>query len=405
MSENPPHQPSGWGSPDSGQFDNNQYGYQSGGGQGPWPPEQQEHNTGGSGRSTGLILGIIAGAAVLALVIAAIWIAVSSGDDEEAEAAEDDTTEASEDDEGAEEPEQDHSPATPSGVVEGYLTALAEGDLDEAFSYLEADPRDQFLTDELIHESLELAPISDIDVDESADSEELMQPISFSYTVGDESFSAELQVMQQHDTDEYLIMEHYSVSTLRPFESSTLNISINGEEPSGSEQDLLMGLAYQVDVAHENFRLEQTDDDGLMLAEETSMSFHNNEIVLTEEAEEQWRTLIQEEAAECLEATTREAGCGLDLPETVSGAEVIEDTVDRQISTSVQQTLDTLSVRQDYSNPNLATTDDAVGPVDVEYDCADGSGSGRCELLYGEGEYLDRPVVDMAAEELEVVWE
>lgn len=402
MSENPPHQPSGWGSPESGQFDNNQYGYQSGGGQGPWPPEQQEHNTGGSGRSTGLILGIIAGVAVLALVIGAIWFAVSSGDDEEAE---DDTTEASGDHEGAEEPAHDQSPATPSGVVEGYLTALAEGDLDEAFSYQEADPRDQFLTDELINESLELAPISDIEVEEPADSEQLMQPVSFSYTVGDETFSGELQVMQQHDTDEYLIMEHYSVSTLRPFDSSTLNISINGEEPSGSEQDLLMGLAYQVDVAHENFRLEQTDDDGLMLAEETSMSFHNNEILLTEEAEEQWRTLIQEEAAECLEATTREAGCGLDLPETVSGADVIEDTVDRQISTSVQQTLDTLSVRQDYSNPNLATTDDSVGPVDVEYDCADSSGSGRCELLYGEGEFLDRPVVDMAAEELEVVWE
>lgn len=404
MSENPPHQPSGWGTPNSGQFDNNQYGYQSGSNQGSWPPDEQDHNTGGSGRSTGLILGIIAGVAVLALVIAAIWIAVSS-DDEDA-AADDDSAEASEEaDEGAEEPGQDQSAAEPGGVVEGYLTALADGDLDEAFSYLEADPRDEFLTDELINESLELAPISDIEVDEPADSEELIQPISFSYTVGEESFSGELQLMQQPDTDEYLIMEHYGVSTLRPFDASTLNISINGEEPSGSEQDLLTGLVYHVDVAHENFQLEQTDDDGLMLAEETSMAFHNNEIILTEEAEEQWRTLIQEEASECLDSTTREAGCGLDIPETVSGAEVIEDTVDRQISTSIQQTLDTLSVRQDISNPNLATTDTAIGPVDVQYDCADASGSGRCELLYGEGEYLDRPVVDMAADELEVVWE
>lgn len=411
MSEHPPHQPSGWGAPDAGRFGNNQYGDQSGGSHGSWPPDQQDHSTGGSGRSTGLILGIIGGVAVLALVIGGIWVAVTSGgDDAEAEAAEDATGESEvhqEDDEAAEddEPTQDHSPAAPGDVVEGYLTALAEGDIDAAVSYMEDDPRDDFLTNELISESLELAPISDIEVDAPAESEELMRQVPFSYTLGEEQFSGELQLMHQYDSNEYQIMGHDGITTLRPFDSGTLSISVNGEELSASDQYLLMGLAYQVDVAHENFMLESTDDEGLVVAGERSLAFHNNDIVLTEEAEDQWRTMIQDEAAECLEATMREAGCGLDLPETVSGAEVVEDTVDRHISTSVQQTLDSLSVRQDYSNPNLATTDDTVGPVDVQYDCVDGAGSGRCELVYGEGEYLDRPVVDMAAEEPEVVWE
>lgn len=143
----------------------------------------------------------------------------------------------------------------------------------------------------------------------------------------------------------------------------------------------------------------------MLITDDNWISFSNQDIALTQEAEEQWRALVVEEAEECLESSTYEAGCGLDMPEEISGDQVIDGTIERTASTGTQQTLQNLTPRMDYSNPNLVTAEEHISGIEIFYDCSGPQGEGQCELLTGDARQFDQPLVDMSADTLEVVWE
>lgn len=404
MSDHPHHQPPGWAAPNPGQFASNQYGAQPGpgqpdGGHSSWQPPEEP----GRGKRRTLILGLVAGFALLAIVGAGLWLVLGGDSSPDTAAADSDEAEAeaeASDDAGT------AGETAADAAVEGYLTALAAGDFDEAFSYVQEDPRSGLLTDELLNESLELAPISNIDVEPlDADPEDYSDYVSYTYTVGDQDFSGELHVVHSLTDDQWIIGGTAVTTQLSALDPGSLDFSVNGETVPSQGGDVLYGLAYHLDVEHENFMLSSTDDDGVLITDDNWFSFSTQDIVLTEEAEEQWRAAILEEAEACLESTTYEAGCGLDMPEEISGDQVIDGTIERVASTSTQQTLQNLTPRMDYSNPNLVTAEEHISGLEVFYDCSGPQGEGQCELLTGDARQFDSPLVDMAAEELEVVWE
>lgn len=402
MSDHPHHQPPGWAAPNPGQFASNQYGVQpgydpQGGSHTPWHPPEDPHR---GGRRT-LILGLIAGAAFLAIVGAGLWLAL--GGDRGAQTADAESPE--------EEPATSEEAATggetsADAAVKSYLTALAAGDFDEAFTHVQEDPRGGMLTDELISEALELAPISDIDVEpRDTGAEEYSDYVSYSYTLGGDDFRGEMHVMHSLTEDQWIIGGSAVTTQVSTLDPGSLEFSVNGETLPSTGGEILYGLAYRMEVEHENFMLSGADDDGVLVADDTWLSFSNQDIILTEDAEEQWRDLIIDEAEACLASNTYDAGCGLDMPEEISGDQVIEGTIERSASTSTQHTLQSLSPRLDYTNPNLVMAEQHVGGIEIAYDCEGPSGSGRCELLSGDARQFDRPLVDMSAEDLEVVWE
>lgn len=402
MSEHPHHQPPGWAAPNPGQFASNQYGVQPGpdhqdGGHSSWQPPEEP----GRGKRRTLILGLVAGVALLAILGAGLWLAL--GGDSGPDTA---TAEEAEDEAESAEGTDTAGASAADAAVEGYLTSLAAGDFDEAFSYVQDDPRSGLLTDELLSESLELAPITNIDVEPlEADSEDYSDYVSYSYTVGETDFSGELHVIQSVTEEEWIIGGTAVTTELSALDPGSLDFSVNGETVPSQGGDVLYGLAYTMDVEHENFTLSNTDDDGVLITDDNWISFSNQDIALTQEAEEQWRALVVEEAEECLESSTYEAGCGLDMPEEISGDQVIDGTIERTASTSTLQTLQNLTPRMDYSNPNLVTAEEHISGIEIFYDCSGPQGEGQCELLTGDARQFDQPLVDMSADTLEVVWE
>src|SRR5699024_985013 len=155
---------------------------------GTQPPGPQK-----SGRRTGLVLGIIAAVAVLAIIAGGLWMVLSSDDQAQTPAADEGAAAAGESqDDGA----AGGGEATAHGAVEAYLSSLAAGNFDEAFSYVQDDPRDADLTDQLIAHSLELAPLTGIEVEEStASADEPSDYVQFSYNLGDDQFSGEMHVV------------------------------------------------------------------------------------------------------------------------------------------------------------------------------------------------------------------
>lgn len=160
--------PPGWTPPSPGQYGHNQYGPRQDSGQYEhYPSSPHADQDGESGRPRGLILGLIAAVALLALIIGGVWMASTGEDDAVATADEEAAAEGEPADEAADGDEPDAQPGadTPHGAVEAYLGALAAGDFDEAFSFVQDDPRGGLLADELLTDSLDLAPIEGIEVE------------------------------------------------------------------------------------------------------------------------------------------------------------------------------------------------------------------------------------------------
>lgn len=245
MSDHSHHQPPGWAAPNPGQFTSNQYGAQPGpgqpdGGHSSWQPPEEP----GRGKRRTLILGLVAGVALLAILGAGLWLAL--GGDSGPDTA---TAEEAEDEAESAEGTDTAGASAADAAVEGYLTSLAAGDFDEAFSYVQDDPRSGLLTDELLSESLELAPITNIDVEPlEADSEDYSDYVSYSYTVGDQDFRGEMHVVHNFTDERWTIGGTAVTTQLSALDPGSLDFSVNGETVPSQGGDVLYGLAYTMDV-------------------------------------------------------------------------------------------------------------------------------------------------------------
>lgn len=339
----------------------------------------------------------------LIVLIAVVLVLVIGGDDDDAQAeAGDDSESENGDDADNDEPAVDEgADSSPDGAVEAYLTALSEGDAESALSLVEAPSDTTHMTQEVLEASLQIAPISEISVSEIGEVGEfsVSEEVTASFTVGEEEVTHRFRVTTDDDGESWAL--DAAVTITEP-SAGSLDVTVNGEEFATSDAYVFFGAAYELDLAQDNFTF---GEDSVIYATDSYLSTSGLEVTLTDEATDTWRQLILDAIDECVSSNEREVGCGLDLPEEVSGDEVVEGTVERSLPSSTQQELDALSPQPDWSNPNLVGAESFTGQVDVEYECRFQGETGICELLTGDARLIDFPVVDMAAEELEVVWE
>lgn len=361
---------------------------------------------GGKGPGKGLLIGLIAAGVVVVGVIIALVVMLTGGNDAEADEQNGDTEDVS-DNEAAGESESEDSESvdtdadTPYAAVESYFTALAAGDAEAARS-LVYDPSDQtYLTDEVLAASLELAPITDLEVTEEEMTEETAysQEVQVSYTLGDSGVTKRIYTYENRDTDSW---EVDAAAELMQPDLGDLETTVNGELVSGSEATVFLGLMYELAIDDENFTI---DGDGLVEVTESYTSASTLDVGLTEEATETWRELILSEVEECVASTDMEAGCGLDMPEDVSGATVVEGSISRSLPAETDQALQRLTPEPSYTTPTLVGAEYFTGRVDVEYEAEEGGVTSLYELYFGDPGTLGTPMVDMTADELEVIWE
>ncbi|MDO5492907.1 MAG: hypothetical protein Q4F53_04780 [Nesterenkonia sp.] len=412
----------GYGAQDHGQqgYDSSGYGqdgagYQQGygapgGPAGPGGPSGPGGSDEGGGGGKGLIIAVVVGIVlVLGGVVTALVLLLGGGDSDAGDDQDSDQGEDGGDEDGGEEgdggddgnggdDDGDSDASSPQAAVEGYLNALADGDAEEALSYLSNSPSDTtLLTDEALSVSNEEAPISDIQVDEPATESDIYGDVDAEFTAGDESVSYTFYVMSSDDGDTWSVDNGtVDISSLPSVGDATL--TVNDTEVDGDSVTAFIGSALTFGLESENFSL---GEDSTVVVTEAYVDTAGLNLTLTEDAEERWREAIQDEIDECLSSNDREAGCGLDLPDQVQGTGVEEGTVERSIDSSAEQSIEQMSPSLDYDNPNLVSPESLYVSVDVQFEGSDGS----TYELFGDGTSLDTPVVDMDQEELEVTWE
>lgn len=369
--------------------------------QGPGGPSD-----GGKGPGKGLMWGLIAaGVVVVGAIIALVVMLTGSGgaqaDDQTGDTGDAGEAEGSDESAGEESESVATDAETPFAAVESYFAALSEGDAEAARSLVYDAGDTTYLTDEVLAASLELAPITEVSVTE----EEMTEDIAFStevqvsYTLGETPVTKRIYTYENRDTDTW---EVDGAAQLMQPDLGDLETTVNGEPVSGSEATVFLGLMYELAIDDENFTI---DGDGLVEVTESYTSASTLEVGLTEEATETWRELILSDVEECVASTDMEAGCGLDMPSDVSGATVVEGSIVRSLPAETDQALQRLTPQPSYSTPTLVGAEYFSGRVDVEYEAEEGGVTSLYELYFGDPGTLGTPMVDMTADELEVIWE
>jgi hypothetical protein len=322
--------------------------------------------------SKGLLFGIIGGAAALVLLIAAVIIVPSL---------------------------LRAAAPTASEAVEKYLTALSEGDAETALTFVETYADDSLLTDEVLAASLELAPITDIVVEESEDASEYEATVSASFAVGEETIEREFTAYNSSD-DQWLISDGLVMATLSNFEG--LDLTVNGAEPADSSTSLFPG-AYQLALGYEEFALDSDTDTFTLTTDADSELFWDIYPVLTDDGAATFRSLVRAAIEECVAMKTLSTPCGMDITDIdLSGSTPVDGTVTRTITSEGQATLDSMTAEVDYSTPTLVSTYDTPD-VDMTLQGTKDGVTSEYEVWFGG--YMDTPSVDFAQETPTVTWD
>ncbi|KJL48656.1 hypothetical protein RS84_00823 [Microbacterium hydrocarbonoxydans] len=319
----------------------------------------------------GLLIGLIAGGAVVVLAIAAAVIV----------------------------PIVTRPPKlSASDYVEEYLTALADGDAEKALTYVENYGGDDLLTADVLKESLKLGKIDKIKVGEVSEGDYGDTEVPVTFTIGDTKVDRTFDVSANYDGTELTIIDGLvSFSGLYGFEG--LGLTVNGAEASTESQYVFPGT-YQLAVGPEEFAIEG-ESTVVVANDEDTEALYEVKPILSEAGTASFRELVKASFAECLAMKTLDTPCGMNTS-TMSqdGYTPVDGTVTRTIDAENQSTLDNL---EPYVSERAIVTTYDYWSVDITLQASNGSSTEPFEVLFG-GEILT-PKVDFSAETPAVIWE
>ncbi|TGO05404.1 hypothetical protein [Serinibacter arcticus] len=350
---------------------------------GPTPPKKKT--------PVGLIIGIVV--AAVAVIVLVVFLATRGGGD----SAEDPTTGT--DGSGTESATADA--LAPEAVVEGFLTAIAEGDAAAALAFVDpVEPIDEtLLTDEVLAASNAIAPITDIVVTAPTEDMAYGGDVEASYSIGGTPVSESFSV--SGDGDGNYAMYAPGGSVYVPSTVSGLDVTVNGVavEPDGS-YDAFIG-SYQLATTTPNFVVAGTVDT-VVTAPYESGSFSGLEVDLTDEAKQVFHDTVRAAVDACLATTTLDAGCGLAIPGTLSdGSVVVDGSVTRTLTGDAELRIGGLNPEPNYDNP-FFVRGDFIGGVTMSADFSVDGQTARGDVLFGPS--LGAPTVDFSVEPKTVVW-
>ncbi|PRI11765.1 hypothetical protein B4915_04815 [Leucobacter massiliensis] len=292
------------------------------------------------------------------------------------------------------------SAKTPSAAVEEYLQALADGDATTARKLAGGSTSDRLLSDEVLARSNELAPITNISVDEEPSSEsDYDAVVSATFDLGDTSVARDFRVYNSYSSG-WQLSDAVLSTSLSAFDG--LDLQINGVEAGGDRVTFFPG-AYEFELGAEAFELD-SDDKVFVIADQNDItSLYDVQPTLTEEATQTFRELVRASLEECLASTALTTPCGLDVSSELSDGSIpVADTAKRTLTPEGDAALKSLKPRTDYDNPTLVTSSDYIRiSTSIEADKDGQRVSG--ELMFG-GDLL-KPYVDFSEDKPTVTWQ
>lgn len=343
------------------------------------PPRQ-------GGLPTGAIIGIVAGAVGLVLVL---MVALGFGALNALRPA-------------LAPPDRDPAP-TPAPdaagaalAVEGYLHALADGDAEAALEYLWVEEgQGLLLTDEVLAVSSRLAPITSIEVGTgSAGFEDYGVSVPVSFKLGDQRVEREFELWEASDGWEIF-------DGLVPvwFDGLTgLDPTVNGVAAEGY-LPVFPGV-YEVVIDNDYLALDLPEGRVRLATDDDSYDLTAVPVVPTELGDTTFRSLVRASLDECLAMTSLTTPCGFDVSATTTGSagdRIVEGSVRRELTQAGRDAFDALTIEQDYDPPTAMTTWDYF-PVRATAQLANG---GTAEVQASPMRY---PQVDFAAAQPRVEW-
>ena len=283
-------------------------------------------------------------------------------------------------------------------VAEAYFAALADGDAETALSYTyPPNGDDAALTDEVLAQSIELAPITKIEaaVAKGGETSDYTVDVVVDFLLGGDPVTIETSVSDYGD--DWQIHGLFTIST-GMFDG--LGVTVNGQEVSGDSVEVFPGM-YELGLGLEGF----TFDGGSIVAVTESYGGAIDELrpTLTEEALAEFRAAVRAEVDACIASTSLAAGCGLEIPATLSDGTVMADgTITRTLTADAITTLESMVPTLSYDNPTLARGE-YPGGVEVSGQCTKDGSSGTCSVLFGPA--LGTPSINMANRPLTVLWD
>lgn len=295
-------------------------------------------------------------------------------------------------------PGDDRSQPQASDLVTQYLTALSAGDATTARSLvsLGLNSDDSLLSDEVLQDSLELAPISDIVVEENSSTDGSAE-VPATFMLGDREVSMTFEV---HDlSDEGRLITNGTFSAELPYLQG-LEPTVNGA--SVGRMVTVFPGRYRIDLGRQEFTLPE--DTVTIAGAKDSVAVTQLRPELSNEGLESFRELVQDSLEECIAMTTLSTPCGMDLTNVSlpAGHAPVENSVKRQLTPDGDKALDTLDAEIDDQQPTLVT---ARGGIDVELNFTAEKDGVNVPYRNMMGSGLKKPSVDFAAGEPVVKWD
>ena len=282
-------------------------------------------------------------------------------------------------------------------TVEGYLTAIADGDAETALSFIYApESSSPLLTDEVLAASQKLAPLTDIVIGEpDVTGGYALVPVT--YSIGDTPVTTEISVSQ--DSDGWKITG--GTGQLSVYQLDGLEPTINGVPVSGEYVDAFPG-AYEYGVTVDGFALEG-ENVIIVTAPSEYPDTSGMNAVLTPEAADAFRQAVSASVDACIASTTLEAGCGLTIPATLSDGTVLtEGTITRTLPAETRAEIGAFEPELSYDVPTLVTGG-YLGSVEVTAECTKDGATGTCSVLFGPS--FGTPSMNLAIEGAVVEWD
>ena len=289
--------------------------------------------------------------------------------------------------------------ASPDAVLTAYLKAIAASDAKSALSYIgdASKPHDtSLLTDSALRASNKLGAIKGIKVTKPRISSGFAE-LTARYTIGGAPVTAKFSVDNLSGRWE---VETGPADLDLSYRFQGLDLTLNGTKISGGKATVFPGT-YVLATTSKNFAIGGTPKivvpDGY-----ASVDLQGTKLTLSDEGLTAFRQAVANAVAPCIASTTLSAGCGLDLPATLSDGTQLEDgTITRKLSGATQSTLAGLNP-SDYLTDIRKIASESIGSVETEGTCTKNGQRGTCSVLFGP--ILGAATVDFTTDPLTVRW-
>jgi hypothetical protein len=281
----------------------------------------------------------------------------------------------------------------PSDAVKGYLEALAAGQAERALSYGEKTPTDTtFLTDAVLAQSNQLAPITDINVPDV--NNEYASQVEASFQLGKQAVNENFSVTKEGDV--WKLRETYRELDVSVGRSRTVPMIVNGVRAETTNLRLFPG-AYQFTTGSKYLIWGDGEVIFIQSPSDYPSGVASLRPAVSADGEKAFINATKDKVKECVKSKKlANPGCPNNIDRVSSTYKVKDGTLKWEAESA--DNVDSMRISLDYDNPAYAEGSVSLG-LRGRADC--NAPGGTCIITPFN---LLRPRANMLTEPISVNW-